>query len=47
VLTENETATNIDAIYETPVAALASSKPIWRPVAGTSDNITQFDAAGE
>jgi prolyl oligopeptidase len=46
VLTENETATVIDDIYTTPMAALESGKPVWRHIAGPDDKITQFDAAG-
>ncbi|OYV41063.1 MAG: hypothetical protein B7Z81_01400 [Acidocella sp. 20-61-6] len=45
VLTENESNNVIDAIYETPIAALEAGKPVWRQVADKADNITQFDAA--
>jgi prolyl oligopeptidase len=46
VLTENEEADTIDAIYITPIGALKSGKPVWRKVSSPSDAITAFDAAG-
>jgi prolyl oligopeptidase len=46
VLTENESNNVIDAIYATPMAALETGKPVWTPVAQKSDDVTQFDAAG-
>lgn len=46
VLTENESNNVIDAIYATPMAALEAGKPAWTPIAQKSDDITQFDAAG-
>jgi prolyl oligopeptidase len=46
VLTENESNNVIDAIYATPIAALEAGKPVWTRIAQKSDDITQFDAAG-
>jgi prolyl oligopeptidase len=46
VLTENESSDNIDAIYAAPIATLQSGHPAWRQIAGPSDDITKFDAAG-
>ena len=46
VLTENESNNVIDALYETPIAALQAGKPVWTRIAGKADGITAFDAAG-
>ena len=45
VATENEEADTIDAIYITPLAALAAGKPAWRQISSAADAITAFDAA--
>jgi prolyl oligopeptidase len=46
VFTENESNNVIDAVYATPIAALEAGKPVWTRIAQKSDDITQFDAAG-
>jgi len=46
VLTENESSNVIDAIYISPIAAVEAGRPVWTPLAGKADDITQFDAAG-
>jgi prolyl oligopeptidase len=44
VLTENESNNVIDAIYTSPMAALAAGKPVWKQIVVKGDDITQFDA---
>lgn len=46
LLVENESNNVIDAIYTSPIAALAAGKPVWTQIVTKSDDITQFDAAG-
>lgn len=46
VLTENESADLIDAIYASPVKAVMAGKPVWTKLVGKSDHVTGFDARG-
>lgn len=46
VLTENESADLIDAIYSSPVEAVMAGEPVWRKLVGKSDHVTEFDARG-
>ncbi len=46
VLTENESSNVIDAIYISPLAAVAAGKPVWTKLAGKSDDISAFTARG-
>ncbi len=46
ILVENESNNVIDAIYTSPIAALAAGKPVWKQIVAKGDDVTQFDAAG-
>jgi len=46
VLTENESSNVIDAIYISPLAAVAAGRPVWTKLAGKSDDIGAFTARG-
>lgn len=46
VLTENESSNVIDAIYLSPLAAVAAGRPVWTRLAGKDDHITAFAAHG-
>jgi prolyl oligopeptidase len=46
VLTENESSNVIDAIYMSPMAALAAGHPHWRQIARQSDHIAAISAHG-